>query len=59
MTNDDRTDTDRELSDADLEAVTGGKSQGVIHDSSPSFDGSRTVSHSYQWRGRRFAPWLW
>lgn len=53
------TTDDRELTDADLEVVTGGKSQGEVFDSGPSDDGTGTVTHSYQWRGRRFAPWLW
>jgi hypothetical protein len=46
-----------ELSDADLETVTGGKSRGFHESSVPNHMGGTTTS-SYAWRGRRFAPWF-
>lgn len=61
MTNDVNADvppvTESELTDAELEAVTGGKSRGFYESSGPNHTGGTTTS-SYAWRGRRFAPWF-
>jgi hypothetical protein len=49
-------DVTRELSDADLEALVGGKSRGVISENGPSSDGFGSSTHTYSWRGWRFRP---
>lgn len=57
MTNDTNTPTDaaRELTDAELEAVAGGKPRGSIERERPNAYGG-TTSESYRWRGFRFRP---
>lgn len=45
----------RELTDAELEAVAGGKPRGYIERERPNAYGG-TTNESYRWRGFRFRP---
>lgn len=45
----------RELTDAELELVSGGKPRGYMERQSPNASGG-TTTNTYAWRGRRFRP---